>query len=161
MARNWKREWIPRAIENARTLWRKRYKDKVPIVHLWAEATKEPDDGRDLRDQSTISQIGDELDPFIDGNPVLPGERDTSLSWWLEEVQRRTYPNLSRVAIDILSSPAMSAQPERATRTCLLGVPAYHNVAANEAWCKGCGGRRVFEIMDKIWRCGKHPLQRV
>ena len=41
------------------------------------------------------------------------------------------------------------------TRTCLLGVPAYHNVAANEAWCKGCGGRRVFEIMDKIWRCGR------
>ena len=42
-ARNWKREWIPRAIENLRTLWRRRYKDKVPIVHLWAESTKEPD----------------------------------------------------------------------------------------------------------------------
>ena len=27
MARNWKREWIPRAIENVRTLWRKRYED--------------------------------------------------------------------------------------------------------------------------------------
>ena len=36
---------------------------------------------------STISQIDDELDSFIDGNPVLPGERETSLSWWLEEVQ--------------------------------------------------------------------------
>jgi hypothetical protein len=33
-------------------------------------------------------------------------------------------------------------------------------LAANER-CKGCGGRRVFEIMDKIWRCGRHPLQRV
>jgi hypothetical protein len=41
MARNWKREWMPRAIE---TLWRKQYihnKDKVPIVHLSA---KEPDE---------------------------------------------------------------------------------------------------------------------
>ena len=47
----------------------------------------------------------------------------------------------------------MSAEPERVFS--LLGVPAYHNVAANEAWCKGCGGRRVFEIMDKIWRCGR------
>ena len=40
MARDWKREWIPRAIENVRTLWRKRYKDKVPIVHLWVESQR-------------------------------------------------------------------------------------------------------------------------
>jgi hypothetical protein len=43
----------------------------------------------------------------------------------------------------------MKREPERVFLP--LGVPAYHNVAANEAWCKGCGGR-VFEIMDKIWR---------
>ena len=93
MARNWKREWIPRAIENVRTLWRKRYKDKVPIVHLWVESTKELDEfALWERDQSTISQIGNEFDSFIDGNPVLLGERETSLSWRLEEVQRRTYP---------------------------------------------------------------------
>ena len=73
MARNWKRERMPRAIE---TLWRKQYKNNAPIVHLLAESTKEPD-GFDLweRDQSTISQIGDEFDSFIDGNPVLLGER--------------------------------------------------------------------------------------
>jgi hypothetical protein len=71
VARNWKREWMPRAIE---TLWRKQYKNKAPIVHLSAESTKEPDEF-DLweRDQSTISQIGDEFDSFIDGNP---GKRD-------------------------------------------------------------------------------------
>lgn len=97
-----------------RKLWRKRYKDKVPIVHLWVESTKDLEE----RDQSTISQIGDEFDSFIDGNPVLLGERETSLSWWLEEVQRRTYPNLSRFAIDILSIPAMSAEPERVFSGC-------------------------------------------
>jgi hypothetical protein len=76
-----------------RTLWRKRYKDKVPIVHLWVESTKELDEfALWERDQSTISQIGDEFDSFIDGNPVLLGEMETSLSWRLEEVQRRTYP---------------------------------------------------------------------
>ena len=66
MARNWKNEWVPRSIENVRTLWRKRYKYKAPIVHLSAESTKEPDEF-DLweRDQSTISQIGDEFDSFI------------------------------------------------------------------------------------------------
>jgi hypothetical protein len=43
---------------------------------------KEPDEF-DLweRDQSIISQIGDELDFFIiDGNPVLHSKRETSLS---------------------------------------------------------------------------------
>src|SRR3984957_19382484 len=156
MARNWNREWIPRAIENVRTLWRKRYKDKVPIVHLWVESTKELDEF-DLweRDQPTISQIGDEFDSFIDGNPVLLGERETSLSWRLEEVQRRTYPNLSRFAIDILSIPAMSAEPERVFSGCR------RTITWQRIWCKGCGGRRVFEIMDKIWRCGRHPLKQV
>ena len=50
--------------------------------------------------------------------PVLLGERETSLSWWLEEVQRRTYSNLSRFAIDILPIPAMSAEPERVFSGC-------------------------------------------
>jgi hAT family protein len=50
---------------------------------------------------------GDEFDSFIDGNPVLLGERETSLSWWLEEVQRHIYPTLSRFVIDILSIPAV------------------------------------------------------
>ena len=72
-----------------KTLWRKRYKDKVPILHLWAESTKEPDDRRE------INQLSRRLATIIDGNPVLPDERETSLiSWRLEEVQRRTYPGV-------------------------------------------------------------------
>ena len=109
MARNWKRAWIPRAtIENVRALWRTQYEDKASIVRQSAESTKEPDEF-DLweRDQSTFSQIGDKFNSFIDGNPVLLGEREISLRWWLEEVQRRTYPSLSQFAIDILSIPAM------------------------------------------------------
>ena len=87
MARNWKRESIPKATENVRMLWRKKYKDKAPTVHLSIESTKEPDE-IDLwgRDQSTISQVGDEFDSFIDGNLVLLGERETSLSLWIEKV---------------------------------------------------------------------------
>jgi hypothetical protein len=58
------------------------------------------------RDQSTISQVDDEFDSFIGSNPVLLCEMEISLSLWLEEVQRHTYPNLSRFTIDILSIPA-------------------------------------------------------
>ncbi|OAQ60805.1 major facilitator superfamily transporter [Purpureocillium lilacinum] len=37
----------------------------------------------------------------------------SAVSWWLEETQRKNYPNLSKMAVDILSIPAMSAEPER------------------------------------------------
>ena len=33
--------------------------------------------------------------------------------WWMEEKQKRNFPNLSRMALDILSIPAMAADPER------------------------------------------------
>jgi hypothetical protein len=33
--------------------------------------------------------------------------------WWLEDTQQTLYPNLSKMALDILSIPAMSAEPER------------------------------------------------
>jgi hypothetical protein len=34
-------------------------------------------------------------------------------SWWLEKTQQINYPNLSKLALDILSIPAMSADLER------------------------------------------------
>src|SRR5712664_1385455 len=33
-------------------------------------------------------------------------------SWWLEPTQRKSYLNLSIIAVNILSIPAMSAEPE-------------------------------------------------
>jgi hypothetical protein len=33
--------------------------------------------------------------------------------WWLERTQQKNFPNLSKMALDILSIPAMSANPER------------------------------------------------
>ena len=35
------------------------------------------------------------------------------LTWWLCDGQQERYPRLSKMAIDILSIPAMSADPER------------------------------------------------
>lgn len=44
--------------------------------------------------------------------PVLPEVTDPR-SWWLEATQQKTYPALSIKALDILSIPAISAEPER------------------------------------------------
>jgi hypothetical protein len=35
------------------------------------------------------------------------------IKWWLEETQQKLYPNLSKMALDILSIPAISTKPER------------------------------------------------
>jgi hypothetical protein len=43
---------------------------------------------------------------------VLP-EVKNARSWWLEPTQRSSYPALSVMALDMLSIPAMSAEPER------------------------------------------------
>lgn len=44
--------------------------------------------------------------------PVIPEVIDPR-DWWLEPTRRKTFPNLSIMALDVLSIPAMSAEPER------------------------------------------------
>ena len=149
------------------TLWGKQYKDKAPIVHLSAESRnlKEPDEF-DLweRDQSTISQIGDELDSFIiGGNPVLHSKRETSLSWWLEEALILIFLILSQFAIDILSIPVMSAEPKRVFSGCRrtiswqrmrLGVKVVEEGECLKSWMRSgvvAGVRRVeFEGTENL-----------
>jgi len=48
--------------------------------------------------------------------PVL-SEITDARAWWLEGTQQRNYPHLSRMALDLLSIPAMSTDPERAFST--------------------------------------------
>ena len=108
----WQKEWINPGIERARKLWL-RYKKEVI---------------EEDRDSSTLSQYhrfiqkiqakqskqkgaNDDFDRFING----PADRIDipALDWWQEETQQRSYPQLSRMAIDILSAQAMSAESER------------------------------------------------
>jgi hypothetical protein len=41
-----------------------------------------------------------------------------SIAWWCEPHQRQRFPNLHRMAVDLLSIPAMSAEPERLFSEC-------------------------------------------
>ena len=53
----------------------------------------------------------DEYETYTSQNPITI---DCSpLTWWLRDEQQCHYPNLSKMATDILSIPAMSADPER------------------------------------------------
>jgi hypothetical protein len=37
----------------------------------------------------------------------------TVVGWWLQPIQRQTFPTLSQLAVDVLSAFAMSAESER------------------------------------------------
>jgi len=54
--------------------------------------------------------LNDELEVFIEQSSIAVVN---AITWWLEETQQRTFPRLSKMAIDILSAPSMSAESER------------------------------------------------
>ena len=74
--------------------------------------------------------------------------------WWLEPTQQKNYPNLSRMALDVLSIPAMSADPERlfsgakitiSNRRNRLGILTVEALECLKSWLKISG----FEDNDK------------
>jgi hAT family C-terminal dimerisation region len=58
---------------------------------------------------------------------------ESALNWWLLNAQRQKWPRLSQMAIDLLSIPAMSGEPERvfsgARRTILWERNPQHMVS--------------------------------
>jgi hypothetical protein len=63
--------------------------------------------------------------------------------WWLEPQQQLDFPNLSRMAIDILSIPAMSSSAERlfssasltiSDRRCRLGIDVIKAIECLKSW---------------------------
>jgi len=58
-----------------------------------------------------ILDFQDEYEKYITA-PIMPSIKDAR-KWWLESTQQLDYPNLSIMALDLLSIPAMSAEPKR------------------------------------------------
>lgn len=139
---------IERSIEAARKLWQKEYKFK-PVNGEAAEQL-DPDLVKNsymrwkyMRELKSAS-ADDEFERFITADP-LQSIAGSSLTWWLEPSQQKLYPRLSRMAIDILSIPAMSAEAERvfsgARRTiswtrCRLGATVVEQTECLKSWIR-------------------------
>ena len=70
------------------------------------------------------------------GDPVIemdPDEPFDPREWWQETTQRKVYPNLSRIALDLLSIPAMSAEVERLFSSCKITITDRRNRIGIEA----------------------------
>ena len=110
---NWPAEWVDPAQEAVQDFWNNQYK---PITN--ATANQEPATVQnhflkwraDRKGSQGLQQ--DEYQQYLH-SPIVEVSETDPRSWWLEPTQRKQYPSLSLMALDILSIPAMSAEPER------------------------------------------------
>jgi hypothetical protein len=121
MEANWK-EWVKPAIRQVKELWKK-YREQAPVPLISSSYDKTPSQAQE-RELDAYSQIAqelegypqpadeDEFEDYCDRQLCDIGERP-ALTWWCEETQRKRWPRLSYMAIDILSVPGMSDEPER------------------------------------------------
>ncbi|KAM3536754.1 hypothetical protein ARSEF1564_010323, partial [Beauveria bassiana] len=115
--RHWPEEWRDVAVAGARQLWAK-YKDRPLMAGGASQPRKEqPEMSPYERIKLSMSVLDvpddeDEFEKFIN-TPPRQVMAKTPLEWWCREEQRMEYPRLHQMAVDILSVPAMSDDPER------------------------------------------------
>ncbi|TKA27633.1 hypothetical protein B0A49_13851, partial [Cryomyces minteri] len=111
----WEKKWINLGVNRAKQLWKSQYRDcksreatPLPLPFM----DEEPDD-YDLfnRQIDAVTSTSDQFEQFINSSPIeVTG---SPLDWWLEDRQRRAYPQLSIMATDVLSIATMAAESER------------------------------------------------
>ncbi|KAM3536760.1 hypothetical protein ARSEF1564_010317 [Beauveria bassiana] len=112
---NWRTSWHKRACNSVKELWDSTYRDAeiLEVSEDYSGTTSEPDEFDLLeRDLDVIgNRFKDEYESYSNAEPVP--YRGSVIDWWGRDEQRERYPRLSQMAIDILSIPPMSAEPER------------------------------------------------
>lgn len=129
ITKNWPKKWHSDTIESAKQLWETEYQQKrvpKPVQDLESQLTSltSTDDGKkgqwvesfhsmifDIEVEPPTLDDEDDFNTFISDNVVKLAKGETPLDWWLQ--RKHQYPRLSRMAIDILSIPPQSAEPER------------------------------------------------
>jgi len=108
---NWKKEWVESSKKLMETLWDeyKPVEPPVPQPQTPSITTNEFLNWRNKHLQPTL--LIDEYERYCNSERVYGFT--SALTWWLEDTQQKSYPSLSKMAVDILSIPAMSAEPER------------------------------------------------
>lgn len=117
---NWKPKWQRPVLKKVKDLWIS-YRDgqngNFPSPPRISKERR--DDYLDEYDRAAKNlrryirpPTQDEFDDYSNGEPCDIGKA-SALEWWCQEPQQDRWPKLSLMAIDILSIPAMSAEPER------------------------------------------------
>lgn len=114
----WDPDWQPNMKLAMKNFWEKTYRSSTGMVQRSSEAEAESlkTDNQYLRwmyqIQGEQQDTSDELDRYL-SEPLLVSNHGSAIDWWMAPEQRIRLPLLSKMAIDIYSIPAMSAEPER------------------------------------------------
>ena len=114
--KRWPKKWAKEAQKKVKDFWNTQY--KLTVISLPQQPSEETSDESPNEflawfnaDRPSLEDT-DELECYL-AQPTLPKISNSAREWWLESAQCHMFPNLSRMAIDLLSIPAMSAEPER------------------------------------------------
>lgn len=118
----WQKDWVKPGIERARAVWMKYKNEEVDEEEDTSELTQYE---RWLLTIQAKQRRGkgaqDEFERFI--NAPADDIDIPVLDWWQETSQQRIYPQLARMAIDVLSALAMSAESERVFSATRRSIP--------------------------------------
>jgi len=147
--KHWEKDWVITAKERMKAFWQTKYKPDSTASSSTTDPPPPPTNTRPLNeffqwlDDDASEAITDEYDQYCD-LPQIPGIKQ-GYTWWLEPTQQTRFPNLSRMALDILSIPAMSADPERlfsgakitiSDRRNRLGIATIQALECLKSWLK-------------------------
>ena len=123
---NWIKKYVKPTLASVKRLWEE-YREialipEPPLSYSKGSHCKTQEKRRELNtfDQiaQSLSQVArptsqDEYEDYNAGEPYGLGKGTSALLWWCQDIQRQRWPRLSYMAINILSIPAMSDEPER------------------------------------------------
>ncbi len=120
--RHWPESWHDNAVSGARAIWEEEYKTHFESVSIEVademptSQKRQPNEWDSLLEEMEVTEdMGnsvDDFEDFIEASPIKTG--GSPLQWWCHRDQRKNYPQLSRMAIDILSIAPESTDPESA-----------------------------------------------
>jgi hypothetical protein len=123
---NWIKKYVKPTLASVKKLWEE-YREitlisEPPLLYSKGSCYKTQEKRRELKTfnqiAQSLSQVArptsqDEYEDYNAGEPCGLGKGTSALLWWCQDMQRQRWPWLSYMAINILSIPAMSDEPER------------------------------------------------
>jgi hypothetical protein len=159
--KDWPKAWRKKIFTGVKKLWEDEYKN-LPTVYTTPSIVPalELDEYDPLAQELNVIGTEPDVDEYETYTSQPPIPIDCSpLVWWLRDEQKERFPRLSKMAIDIPSIPAMSADPERtfsgARRTIswdrmLLGASTIEKGECLKSWIRSgiTAGLQVDEVQQ-------------
>jgi hypothetical protein len=131
---DWRASWLRDARQAVRKMWEDEYKqagNDLPPMRSQSQPEGKTENRFKTwaRQHVKVPEVIDEYERYC-REAVMEMDLDEIFDpreWWQETTQRKVYPNLSKMALDLLSIPAMSAEVERLFSSCKITITDRRN----------------------------------